>query len=86
MVKGFVQSQSWFQDLTPSHHAVRPGQTAMLLYTLRRLIYLVPVAFGVSLLVFALVHLAPGRRDLGDRAARRAAGSRGQDQGVLRLR
>ena len=32
----------------------------MLLYALRRLIYLVPVAFGVSLLVFALVHMAPG--------------------------
>lgn len=32
----------------------------MLLYALRRLVYLVPVAFGVSLLVFALVHLAPG--------------------------
>ena len=32
----------------------------MLMYALRRLIYLVPVAFGVSLLVFALVHLAPG--------------------------
>lgn len=32
----------------------------MLLYALRRLIYLVPVAIGVSLLVFALVHLAPG--------------------------
>ncbi len=32
----------------------------MILYGLRRLIYLVPVAFGVSLLVFALVHLAPG--------------------------
>src|SRR5947208_11163296 len=32
----------------------------MLLYALRRLIYLVPVAFGASLLVFALVHLAPG--------------------------
>jgi peptide/nickel transport system permease protein len=32
----------------------------MILYALRRLIYLVPVAFGVSLLVFALVHLAPG--------------------------
>jgi peptide/nickel transport system permease protein len=32
----------------------------MLLYALRRLIYLIPVAFGVSLLVFALVHLAPG--------------------------
>ena len=32
----------------------------MLLYALRRLIYLIPVAFGVSLVVFALVHLAPG--------------------------
>jgi len=32
----------------------------MFLYALSRLIYLVPVAFGVSLLVFALVHLAPG--------------------------
>ena len=32
----------------------------MLLYALRRLIYLVPVAFGVSLLVFELVHMAPG--------------------------
>ena len=32
----------------------------MLIYALRRLVYLVPVAFGVSLLVFALVHLAPG--------------------------
>src|SRR5215469_4795625 len=39
--------------------AVRKTIT-MLLYALRRLIYLVPVAFGVSLLVFALVHLAPG--------------------------
>jgi peptide/nickel transport system permease protein len=32
----------------------------MLLYALRRLLYLVPVALGVSLLVFGLVHLAPG--------------------------
>ena len=32
----------------------------MLLYALRRFVYLIPVAFGVSLLVFALVHLAPG--------------------------
>ena len=33
----------------------------MLLYaTEAGCIYLVPVAFGVSLLVFALVHLAPG--------------------------
>lgn len=29
-------------------------------YTLRRLIYAVPVLLGVSLLVFALIHLAPG--------------------------
>ena len=39
----------------------------MLLYALRRLLYLVPVAFGVSLLVFALVHLAPGGPFAGDR-------------------
>jgi peptide/nickel transport system permease protein len=32
----------------------------VLLYILRRLAYLLPVAFGVSLLVFGLVHLAPG--------------------------
>ena len=32
----------------------------MLAYVLRRLVYLLPVAFGVTLLVFALVHLAPG--------------------------
>ncbi len=32
----------------------------MLLYAFRRLVYLIPVAFGVSLLIFGLVHLAPG--------------------------
>jgi peptide/nickel transport system permease protein len=32
----------------------------MLIYILRRLVYLLPVTFGVSLLVFGLVHLAPG--------------------------
>jgi peptide/nickel transport system permease protein len=32
----------------------------VLIYVLRRLLYLVPVAFGASLLVFALVHIAPG--------------------------
>ena len=40
--------------------ALRTGDGCLMLYALRRLIYLVPVAFGVSLLVFALVHLAPG--------------------------
>ena len=29
-------------------------------YTLRRLLYAVPVLLGVSMLVFALIHLAPG--------------------------
>jgi len=32
----------------------------MLQYILRRLIYTLPIAFGVSLVVFSLVHLAPG--------------------------
>jgi peptide/nickel transport system permease protein len=32
----------------------------MLLYTLKRLVYATPVALGVSIVVFLLVHLAPG--------------------------
>ena len=32
----------------------------MLLYALKRLIYVLPVAFGVSIVCFLLVHLAPG--------------------------
>ncbi len=32
----------------------------MLLYALKRLLYVTPVAFGVSLVCFMLVHLAPG--------------------------
>jgi peptide/nickel transport system permease protein len=32
----------------------------MLLYTLKRLVYATPVAFGVSIVCFLLVHLAPG--------------------------
>jgi peptide/nickel transport system permease protein len=32
----------------------------MLQYILRRLLYSLPIAFGVSLVVFSLVHLAPG--------------------------
>ena len=57
----------------------------MLLYALRRLIYLVPVAFGVSLLVFALVHLAPGDA-ISAIVPPDAPGSDRQAQGVLRLR
>lgn len=32
----------------------------MLVYIFRRLLYTLPIAFGVSLVVFSLVHLAPG--------------------------
>ncbi len=32
----------------------------MLLYILKRLVYVTPVAFGVSVVCFLLVHLAPG--------------------------
>src|SRR4051794_8185007 len=32
----------------------------MLIYGLKRLLYVLPVAFGVSLVCFLLVHLAPG--------------------------
>ncbi|MCC7483686.1 MAG: ABC transporter permease [Burkholderiales bacterium] len=32
----------------------------MLYYILRRILYTIPIALGVSLVVFALVHLAPG--------------------------
>ncbi|MCF3931975.1 ABC transporter permease [Acuticoccus sp. M5D2P5] len=32
----------------------------MLTYTLRRLAYVIPVAFGVSVICFLLVHIAPG--------------------------
>lgn len=32
----------------------------MLLYVLKRLIYTIPIAFGVSLICFALVHIGPG--------------------------
>ena len=32
----------------------------MLVYTLRRILYTVPIALGVSLVCFALIHVAPG--------------------------
>jgi len=32
----------------------------MLLYLIRRLVYTIPIALGVTLVVFSLVHLAPG--------------------------
>jgi peptide/nickel transport system permease protein len=32
----------------------------MLTYLIRRVLYVIPICFGVTLLVFGLVHLAPG--------------------------
>lgn len=32
----------------------------MLIYLLRRILYVIPIALGVSVLCFSLVHLAPG--------------------------
>src|SRR6185436_7800706 len=32
----------------------------MLSYVVRRILYALPIAFGVSLVVFSLIHLAPG--------------------------
>ena len=32
----------------------------MFAYTLQRLLYVIPVAFGVSVICFMLVHIAPG--------------------------
>ena len=39
----------------------------MLIYLVRRIFYAAPVALGVALLVFMLVHIAPGDFILGDR-------------------
>jgi len=32
----------------------------MLIYALRRVLYTIPIALGVSIVCFALIHLAPG--------------------------
>ncbi len=32
----------------------------MLIYTLKRLVYVTPVVIGVSIICFLLVHIAPG--------------------------
>jgi peptide/nickel transport system permease protein len=53
-VHGFIQAQSWFQDLTPV--TVSP----MIFYILRRILYAIPIAFGVSIVCFSLVYIAPG--------------------------
>src|ERR1700730_12210437 len=36
------------------------GIHAMLIYTLKRLLYVTPVVIGVSIICFLLVHIAPG--------------------------
>ena len=58
----------------------------MLGYLIRRLIYVLPVALGVSLICFLLVHIAPGRSAGGRHADRRHRRAGGRDAGRLRFR
>jgi peptide/nickel transport system permease protein len=51
-----------------------------LTYVLRRLVHLLPVAFGITLIVFFMIHLVPGD------PARTLLGTRATDQGVAALR
>ena len=48
-------------------------------YVVRRLLQLVPIALGVSILVFFLIHLVPGD------PARTMLGTRATPQGIARL-
>src|SRR5262249_7792420 len=56
-VKGFVQPQSWFVDLTSV--TVR-SRRLVWVYVGRRLLLAIPTLLGASIIVFAMVHLAPG--------------------------
>jgi peptide/nickel transport system permease protein len=51
-----------------------------LTYVLRRLVHLLPVAFGITLVVFFMIHLVPGD------PARTLLGTRATDEGVAALR
>src|SRR3954467_12533233 len=41
-------------------HGRHRGRRAMLLYTIRRIAYAIPIALAVSVICFLLVHIAPG--------------------------
>src|SRR5580704_16274206 len=45
-------------ELVPGSDAGEP--LAMIFYILRRILYAIPIAFGVSVVCFALVYIAPG--------------------------
>src|SRR6185503_15794766 len=49
-----------FSPSTCHHGKLMDGEPAMWSYIARRLLYAVPILLGVSMLVFALIHLAPG--------------------------
>jgi peptide/nickel transport system permease protein len=51
-----------------------------LTYVLRRLVHLLPVAFGITLVVFFMIHLVPGD------PARTLLGTRATEEGVAALR
>src|SRR3954465_8713562 len=51
-----------------------------LTYVSRRLVHLLPVAFGITLIVFFMIHLVPGD------PARTLLGTRATDEGVAALR
>src|SRR4051812_34172356 len=51
-----------------------------LTYALRRLVHLLPVLFGITLVVFFMIHLVPGD------PARTLLGNRATEQGVAALR
>jgi peptide/nickel transport system permease protein len=51
-----------------------------LMYVLRRLVHLLPVAFGITLVVFFMIHLVPGD------PARTLLGTRATEEGVAALR
>lgn len=57
----------------------------MLKYTIRRLIMLIPVLIGMSIIVFAIIHLIPGdpaRAILGERASQEALNQLREDLGL----
>ena len=62
-----MQAQSWFQDLTPitrrrREHEGRHDSMAppVDIPCCARILYAIPIAFGVSVVCFSLVYLAPG--------------------------
>jgi peptide/nickel transport system permease protein len=56
----FVRSQSSFSSRMTTIFATLPGGIAMWSYVFKRLLHMIPLLLGVSLLTFLLMSLAPG--------------------------